>query len=187
MPFATLLGLSSEPGEVPGFGPVDAPTARSLADAAASSPGMRWCVSVTGADGQVIGHGCAPGHDMLAGGPMLIKVEPLAGRECRHKRETASYVPSPSLRHLVEARDVTCTFPGCRRPAWQCDLDHTLAYDRGGKTCECNLAPLCRFHHQVKQAHGWVLEQPEPGVMRWVTPSGRTYMVTAASRSGRPP
>jgi hypothetical protein len=28
-----------------------------------------------------------------------------------------------------------------------------------------NLAPLCRRHHQAKQAGGWHLDQTEPGVM----------------------
>jgi hypothetical protein len=37
-----------------------------------------------------------------------------------------------------------------------------------------NLAPLCR-HHRAKQAQGWRLEQPEPGFLKWRTPSGRTY------------
>jgi hypothetical protein len=30
----------------------------------------------------------------------------------------------------------------------------------------------------VKQAPGWKLEQAEPGVMIWTTPSGRTYTTT---------
>ena len=55
-----------------------------------------------------------------------------------------------------------------------CDLDHTLAYP-AGITCQCDLAPPCRRHHRVKQAPGWTLTQPEPGVMRWQTPSGRSY------------
>jgi hypothetical protein len=72
-------------------------------------------------------------------------------------------------------RQRTCSFPGCRRPARRCDLDHTVPYDQGGATCECNLAPLCRRHHQAKQAHGWHLTQDQPGIMTWRTPSGRTY------------
>ena len=32
-----------------------------------------------------------------------------------------------------------------------------------------------RHHHRAKQAEGWRLEQPEPGVLIWHTPSGRTY------------
>ena len=37
------------------------------------------------------------------------------------------------------------------------------------------LAPLCRQHHQAKQAPGWHLQQPRPGVLTWTTPAGRTY------------
>jgi len=44
--------------------------------------------------------------------------------------------------------------------------------------CYENLAPLCRHHHRCKQAQGWRLEQPEPGVLIWRAPSGRTYVTT---------
>ena len=99
----------------------------------------------------------------------------LAGSNCDHAKETARYRPSPGLRHLVEIRHATCTYPGCRRPASRCDADHTVAYQQGGRTCLCNLAPLCRTHHQAKQAPGWHLRQPRPGILAWTTPSGRTY------------
>ncbi len=39
-------------------------------------------------------------------------------------------------------------------------------------------APVCRHHHKAKQAPGWHLEQPEPGVMTWRLPSGRVYQTT---------
>jgi len=39
------------------------------------------------------------------------------------------------------------------------------------------LAPLCRRHQQVKQAPGWSLTQPEPGVLVWTAPHGRSYQV----------
>jgi hypothetical protein len=42
---------------------------------------------------------------------------------------------------LDQGQAQTCAFPGCRRPASQCDLDHTAPFQRGGLTCECNLAP----------------------------------------------
>ncbi len=94
---------------------------------------------------------------------------------CAHRRESAGYQPSPALRHLITIRQRTCAFPGCRRPATRCDQDHTIPYDKGGRTCECNLAPLCRAHHETKQTRGWRLEQPHPGHLTWTTPSGRTY------------
>ena len=40
------------------------------------------------------------------------------------------------------------------------------------------LVPLCRHHHRCKQAEGWQLEQPEPGILIWRTPSGRSYATT---------
>jgi Domain of unknown function (DUF222) len=104
-----------------------------------------------------------------------IAVSRLETGDCRHLRESSSYRPPPRLRHLVMIRQPTCSFPGCRRPAIRCDEDHTLPYDQGGRTCECNLAPLCRRHHRAKQARGWQLTQPEPGTMVWITPSGRSY------------
>jgi hypothetical protein len=45
-------------------------------------------------------------------------------------------------------------------------------------TCVCSHAPLCRHHHRCKQAEGWRLDQPEPGVLTWRTPTGRTYTTT---------
>jgi hypothetical protein len=42
-------------------------------------------------------------------------------------------------------------------------------------SCVCEDSPLCRHHHKCKQAEGWQLAQPEPGVLVWRTPAGRTY------------
>jgi hypothetical protein len=81
------------------------------------------------------------------------------------------------LSHLVRARTATCAAPGCGASAAYCDLDHTVPYP-AGRTDECNLAPPCRHHHRVKQAPGWHLEQPRPGVMIWTTPSGRKHTTT---------
>ena len=58
VPLTTLLDLADAPGEVAGFGPVDAQTGRILAGAAARHPANRWCLSVIDDNGRVIGHGC---------------------------------------------------------------------------------------------------------------------------------
>jgi hypothetical protein len=49
---------------------------------------------------------------------------------------------------------------------------------RSNVRCYKNHASLCRHHHRVKQAEGWQLQQPEPGVLTWRTPAGRTYATT---------
>ena len=94
---------------------------------------------------------------------------------CAHALASAAYAPPPRLRDFITARDGTCRFPTCRQPVWRCDLDHSVPYQKGGKTCSCNLGGLCRFHHILKQHHLWRLVQPEPGSFAWITPTGRTY------------
>ena len=58
---------------------------------------------------------------------------------CAHELASSAYRPPPRVAELVTARDGTCRFPPCRRPAEQCDLDHTVPFDRGGLTCPCNI------------------------------------------------
>ena len=106
-----------------------------------------------------------------------LKISWLETSACGHPRETYAYQPTATLRHLIKIRDRTCTYPGCRRPARQCDDDHTIPHDQGGRTCECNISPLCRRHHAAKQAPGWHLQQPWPGILVWTLPSGRTRTV----------
>ncbi len=98
-----------------------------------------------------------------------------AGGGCAHSEATGAYRPSSRLAEYVTARDVTCRFPTCRQPASRCDLDHTVPFDQGGKTCACNLGGLCRYHHQLKQHSRWQLAQPRPGTFAWITPAGRVY------------
>jgi hypothetical protein len=86
-----------------------------------------------------------------------------------------TYRPSPSLAHLIQIRQQRCTAPGCRRPATACDFEHTIPWQRGGRTCECNGGPCCRHHHRAKQAAGWRLDQPSPGTFVWQPPHGRRY------------
>ena len=96
---------------------------------------------------------------------------------CAHEQASPAYRPPPRLREFVTARDVTCRFLTCRQPVWRCDLDHSVPFDQGGRTCSCNLGGLCRFHHQVKQHRGWELTQLVPGTFAWITPVGRVYVV----------
>ena len=180
MPLSAWLG-GGQPGEVAGHGPVDAPVSRELARLLSASAGTRWCLTVTGADGRAVGHACAR-RGPAAGEPVLRWVAGLRARlglletgDCSHASESASYRPPARLRHLVCVRQRTCCYPGCRRPAARCDLDHTLAFDKGGRTCLCNLAPCCRRHHRAKQALCWQLKQLLPGQMTWRMPSGRVY------------
>lgn len=83
-----------------------------------------------------------------------------------------TYRPTASLRRFLASRDVHCQFPTCNRDARWCDIDHTIAWEEGGKTTPDNLAHLCRGHHIVKHHAGWKVRQVAPGVLEWTTPLG---------------
>ncbi|MGH3208187.1 MAG: DUF222 domain-containing protein [Trebonia sp.] len=211
VPVGTLLGWSSAPGEISGFGLLGPQTTRDLVEAAARHPETRWCATIIGADGTAAAHGCAPGqhpwqpsrdpwhpsqprppgpgHQNPNPNPSpaeqsaqvteflrRLRVEPsrIARGECDHRNYSGKYVISRKVKHLIQARASTCTAPGCNRPAAEADADHTIPWPNG-PSCECNLGAPCRYHHRNKQAPGWHLDQPEPGVFRWRNPSGRTH------------
>ncbi len=186
MPLAALAGLSESPGEVAGYGLADAATCRDLAGRLGRDPATRWCLTLTGPDGTALVHACArrgpaPGQPVIRWAAGLqTRLHTLERGTCGHSRESAGYVPPPRLRHLVRVRQRRCSFRGCRRAAVRCDLDHTVPFEAGGRTCECNLAPLCRRHHRAKQVPGWQLSQDRPGEMTWRLPSGREYRTTGA-------
>ena len=154
-------------------------------------------MTVVGPDGTAAAHGCAPGphpwtpasRDGPARAPtpdqqasqvtgllrrLRVTLAPIARGTCDHRHRSGRYVISRKLKHLMQARAAKCTAPGCNRPAAEADADHTIPWP-AGPSCECNLSPPCRYHHRCKQAPGWRLEQPEPGVMVWTGPSGRQH------------
>jgi hypothetical protein len=66
---------------------------------------------------------------------LVVALEPVAIGDCDHRHETKGHDPGITLRHLTQIRHATCTAPGCRRPAAQCDFDHSVPYEAGGRTC----------------------------------------------------
>ncbi len=231
VPAGTLLGWSSAPGEIPGFGLLDPQTTRDLTQAAAAHPETRWCVTVVGPDGTAAAHGCAPGRHPWTPGPhatsaspdatsaslhpapgpppgpaphggqpppaplgqpgtpataeqaaqvagllrrLRVQLAPIAQGHCDHRHYSDRYVISRKVKDLIKARATKCVAPGCNRPSATADADHTIPWPTG-PSCECNIGAPCRYHHRNKQAPGWRLEQPAPGIMVWHTPSGRTH------------
>ncbi len=84
-----------------------------------------------------------------------------------------TYKPCRPLERFLRARDERCRFPGCRRPARRCELDHTIPYSRGGPTCACNLADLCEHHHILKHHGQWTVRRLGGGILEWTSPTGR--------------
>jgi hypothetical protein len=170
MPLSTFLGLGDRPGRLDGYGPVAAGLARRIAqDAAREQPAWTaWrCIVTDDTHGTVLG-----------------VTDPIW---------TPRHDPPLRLARLVTAMEPVCVFPGCRRQAARgCEIDHRIPYDPtdpagerggeggGGRTCSCNLQPLCKAHHQQKTVGALRVRALEPGedatapagTLEWTLPSG---------------
>ena len=87
------------------------------------------------------------------------------GRTRRH--------PDAALRRWIIARDKTCLFPECYRPAKDCEPDHNPAWQHGGGTDKDTLSQLCPKHHKVHH-HGWAYQR-HPDRITWTSPHGQIY------------
>ena len=126
-------------------------------------------------DGPPGGYGTWRLHTAGPGPDLIITLDPLATGDCDHRYESRGHHPGVKLRHLVQVRNATCTSPVCRRPAAQCDFEHNIPYEAGGRTCLCNGGPKCRHDHRLKQDRRWKVDQLPDATFRWTTPSGRQY------------
>ncbi len=80
------------------------------------------------------------------------------------------------LREFIAFRDGTCRFPGCRRRATRCQIDHAEAWDDGGASDPENLGALCTRHHQLKTHGGWqLLDSRDDGSCIWQSPARRVH------------
>ncbi|MBF4459960.1 HNH endonuclease signature motif containing protein [Pseudoclavibacter sp. VKM Ac-2867] len=87
-----------------------------------------------------------------------------------------AYTPTAAMRAFLKARDIHCRFIGCRQPATNCELDHTIDHQYGGKTATWNLSDFCKNHHIIKHHTAWTVTQHDGGTLEWTTPSGKTYV-----------
>jgi hypothetical protein len=108
-------------------------------------------------------------------------------REIRHPGDAPPeprYTPSRALADFVRCRDLTCRWPGCDKPAYGCDLDHTVPYPVG-PTHGSNIKCYCRFHHLMKTfwcgVDGWREQQLPDGTLILTSPTGHTYTTKPGS------
>ncbi|MGA7052091.1 MAG: HNH endonuclease signature motif containing protein [Mycobacterium sp.] len=137
----------------------------------------------------VDGTGSTPGSEIAADG--LIPAEVIAELAATSRQIALThpgesppepgYTPSKALADFVRCRDLTCRWPGCDHPAWDCDVDHTIPYSQGGPTHAANLKCLCRTHHLVKTFFGWHEKQLPHGTLILTSPAGHTHVSAPGS------
>src|SRR6478609_4892974 len=170
---STLMGADDEPGDLAGYGPIDAQQARAMA----LDLGSSWQRIVT---------------DPLSGtvldvGRTTYRPPAALADHVRHRDKycTAPGCPVPAARcdldHTVEYHPPPDGSPP--RPL--------------GTTCAHNLGPLCRTHHRLKTAGILRVHQPTAGEFVWRTPTGHAFRVrpgteepavhlSGRSRTGQP-
>ena len=148
--------------------------------------GERPQILVTVPAGTLLGLGAEPAH--LAGhGPIPDSLARELAQDATWRRiltDPASgavldvgrtrHDPPADLDRHVRARDGMCRFPGCRRQASGCDLDHLVPYPRG-ETSAANLHALCRRHHRLKHETGWTVTTQPGNRLEWTSPLGAVY------------
>jgi hypothetical protein len=137
--------------------------------------GTGFTFTPAGPDGPPGGYGTWRLRTPGPGPDLIITLEPLTTDPCDHRHQAKGHDPGVKLRHLSQVRHATCTSPVCRRPAAQCDHEHNIPYEAGGRSCLCNTGPKCRHDHRLKQHPKWTVDQLPDGTFRWTTPAGRTY------------
>ncbi|TDE08040.1 HNH endonuclease signature motif containing protein [Jiangella asiatica] len=81
-----------------------------------------------------------------------LLTDPTTGEVLEYGHTT--YTPPAALAAFVTARDATCRFPTCARPATETDIDHQIPYHHGGTTGAANTWALHRTHHLNRTHHG---------------------------------
>jgi hypothetical protein len=152
----TLLGVDERPGELTGYGPITAHTARMLA----AQQDAVWRRLLT-----------APQSGLV------VKTDPHAYRPTaevrRHVSARDGHCSFPN-----------CAMPAARTDLDHVvAFDHRHP-EHGGPTTLENLQPLCRHHHRLKTHGGWSVHRSETAVTTtpattWTAPSGHRYQTAA--------
>lgn len=158
VPATALLGLDDSPGELEGFGPVPAETARLLATDAT------WQRLVTD-----------PLTGVLTDYSTTTYQPGKVLRSAVEARDTTCVFLGCDTRAAWCDLDHIEPFDHDRRGGARPTENPPACGDTGrGQTSAWNLHALCRRHHLLKTHAGWdVVRDPVTGVTTWTTPSGR--------------
>lgn len=157
VPLDTLRGVSDEPGDLAGYGPITAEQAREVA----ADPRSVWRRLVT---------------DPLSGalldyGTTRYRPPPHLADHVVSRHQCCQF---PGCRTPAHRCDLDHNVP------FDPEADE-------GPTSAANLGPKCRPHHRLKGMPGWQVLQYPDGSIVWTTPSGHTYRVDPPPLTERRP
>jgi hypothetical protein len=180
LPVTTALGLSNDPGWLPGYGWISAPQCRQWLTSAAL---RQVCVDEGGVVVDVADRVVRPDPTPSAVRDALVAMidDPGDITEKTYRIE-GRHDPSPSLTRFVDLRDGFCDGPtGTRVAASGCDHDHELRYP-DGPTAAWNLVARSARTHQLKH-NGWTPLRTPTSTL-WFSPAGQ---IVEVGRHAEPP
>ena len=146
----TLLGGSSAPADISGYGPIPAAVARELVSRAVNDERSRATVR------------------RLYGRPATGALVAMESRARLFPRGLAAF---------IRFRDQRCRTPYCDAPIRH--LDHARPWVSGGPTHAGNGLGLCERCNYVKQVAGWSaragVDETSSHTAQFTTPTGATY------------
>ncbi|WP_197379726.1 HNH endonuclease signature motif containing protein [Mycolicibacterium mengxianglii] len=77
---------------------------------------------------------------------------------------------SADQRIVLHALDRGCTFPGCDKPGYLCEVHHVDEWSVGGNTDIDNLTFACGLHHKLA-GQGWRTRKLANGDTEWLPPA----------------
>ena len=77
---------------------------------------------------------------------------------------------SSKQRRMLEAETTRCAWPGCERPASECQVHHLQEFAKGGETNPENMTLLCPYHNGVNGQRGRGRMARESGRVTWLPP-----------------
>lgn len=88
---------------------------------------------------------------------------------------------SKKQRRMLEAEATRCAWPGCGRPASECQVHHLQEFANGGETNPENMALLCPYHNGVNGQRGRGRMARVAGRVTWLPPGPRPPAATGAT------
>lgn len=119
---------------------------------------------------------------MLKDGDRITLVAPERGPVNLYR---VKRLASPKQRRMLEAETTRCAWPGCGRPASECQVHHLQEFAKGGETNPENMTLLCAYHNGVNGQRGRGRMARISGRVTWLPP-GSPGCVETTGR-GEPP
>ena len=149
-------------------GPTGTGVAGARADRASVAQAPSGAASTAGPTGTgAAGAAAGVGGTGLKDGDYITLISPEQGPVNLYR---VRRLASRKQRRMLEAETTRCSWPGCGRPANECQVHHLQEFAKGGETNPENMALLCAYHNGVNGQHGRGRMARVSGRVTWLPP-----------------